>query len=57
MEVFGSGRLVFGSDWPVCLLAATYQEVVDATLTTLSGLDVTEQAAVMGGNATRIYGL
>jgi L-fuconolactonase len=57
VEVFGPTRLLFGSDWPVCLLAATYPDVVEAALTTMSGLDVTEQAAVMGGNATRIYGL
>ncbi len=57
IEVFGPRRLLFGSDWPVCLLAATYPEVVEAALTTMSGFDVTEQAAVMGGNATRIYGL
>ena len=57
LEVFGPGRLLFGSDWPVCLLAASYGRVVEAALATLSGLDVTEQAAVMGGNATRIYGL
>jgi L-fucono-1,5-lactonase len=57
IEVFGPTRLLFGSDWPVCLLAATYLEVVEAALTTMPGLDVTEQAAVMGGNATRIYGL
>ena len=57
IEVFGPTRLLFGSDWPVCLLAATYAEVVEAALTTMTGLDVTEQAAVMGGNATRIYGL
>jgi L-fuconolactonase len=57
IEVFGPARLVFGSDWPVCLLAATYPEVVEAALTTMSDLDVTEQAAVMGGNATRIYAL
>jgi L-fuconolactonase len=55
--IFGPARLLFGSDWPVCLLAATYPDVVEAALTTMSGLDVTEQAAVMGGNATRIYGL
>jgi L-fuconolactonase len=55
--VFGPRRLLFGSDWPVCLLAATYADVVEAALATMSGLDVTEQAAVMGGNATRIYGL
>jgi L-fuconolactonase len=57
LEVFGPDRLLFGSDWPVCLLAASYGRVVEAALTTLSVLDVTEQAAVMGGNATRIYGL
>jgi L-fuconolactonase len=55
--VFGPDRLLFGSDWPVCLLAAGYDQVVDVALTTMSSLDVTEQAAVMGGNATRIYGL
>ena len=57
IDVFGPRRLLFGSDWPVCLLAATYSEVIEAALTTLSGLDVTEQAAAMGANATRIYGL
>ncbi|MEA2577946.1 MAG: L-fuconolactonase, partial [Chloroflexota bacterium] len=57
LDVFGPDRLLFGSDWPVCLLAASYGQVVEAALTTLSALDVTEQAAVMGGNATRIYGL
>ena len=57
IEVFGPRRLLFGSDWPVCLLAASYADVVEAALTTMSGLDVTEQAAVMGGNASRIYGL
>jgi L-fuconolactonase len=57
IEVFGPQRLLFGSDWPVCLLAATYAEVVEAALATMSALDVTEQTAVMGGNATRIYGL
>jgi L-fuconolactonase len=57
IEVFGPTRLLFGSDWPVCLLAASYPDVVETALTTMSSLDVTEQAAVMGGNATRIYGL
>ena len=57
IEMFGPERLLFGSDWPVCLLAATYEDVVEAALTTMSGFDVIGQAAVMGGNATRIYGL
>lgn len=57
IEVFGPARLLFGSDWPVCLLAASYGEVIDAARTTLSALSAGEQAAVMGTNATRIYGL
>lgn len=57
IDVFGPGRLLFGSDWPVCLLAATYADVLGATRTTLAGLTDSEQAAVMGSNALRIYGL
>lgn len=55
LEVFGPGRLVFGSDWPVCLLAASYGQVVDATCATLDGLTDSERAAVFGGNACRTY--
>jgi L-fuconolactonase len=57
LEVFGPDRLLFGSDWPVCLLAASYQDVVEAAMTTLSALSAVQRAAVMGANATRIYGL
>ncbi len=57
IEVFGPDRLVFGSDWPVCLLAATYADVVDTARTVLAGLTDTERAAVIGANALRIYGL
>jgi L-fuconolactonase len=57
LDTFGPRRLMFGSDWPVCLLAATYGQVVDATRATLNGLTATERAAVMGDTATRIYGL
>ena len=57
LDVFGPGRLVFGSDWPVCLLAAPYQRVVDTARTLIAGLTTDEQAAVMGGNAIEVYGL
>lgn len=57
IRVFGPTRLVFGSDWPVCLLAGTYAQVVDAARTTLGSLTPSEQVAVFGGNATRIYRL
>lgn len=53
-EAFGARRLMFGSDWPVCLVAAQYREVVSVVSKYFS---VTEHEAVMGGNATRFYQL
>jgi L-fuconolactonase len=57
LEAFGPDRLMFGSDWPVCLLAGTYTEVFDAARELTDGLDDAERAAVFGGTATRIYDL
>lgn len=55
---FGPERLMFGSDWPVCLLAGTYDQVMDALRTTLDGkLSAEERRAVYGRNAMRVYGL
>jgi L-fucono-1,5-lactonase len=54
LDWFGPERSMFGSDWPVCLLAADYDEVVDLLLAVL---DRNERAAVMGGTATRVYNL
>jgi L-fuconolactonase len=54
---FGSERCMFGSDWPVCELAATYEEVVDALRATVSDLKPADQQAIFGGNAIRVYGL
>jgi L-fuconolactonase len=58
-DVFGPERLAFGSDWPVCLLAAGYGEVVAATAEALNraGLDPAEREAVFGANARRLYRL
>jgi len=56
-DVFGAGRLLFGSDWPVCLLAAGYGEVLDAASQVTSGLSASERAAVFGENALAIYRL
>jgi L-fuconolactonase len=57
VEAFGPGRLLFGSDWPVCLLAASYAEVVEAAAEALeeAGLDAGEREAVFGANALRTY--
>jgi L-fuconolactonase len=57
LDIFGADRLLFGSDWPVCLVAATYGEVLDAARATLTGLSSEEQAAVFGRNATEVYRL
>jgi L-fuconolactonase len=58
-EVFGPERLLFGSDWPVCLLAAGYAEVVAAATEALgrAGLGPAEREAVLGANARRLYRL
>ena len=57
LECFGPDRLMFGSDWPVCTLAATYTQVVDATSLLLNGLTSDQRAAVFGGTARRTYSL
>jgi L-fuconolactonase len=59
VDAFGPERLLFGSDWPVCLLAASYAEVVEAAAETLerAGLDSGEREAVFGANALRTYRL
>jgi L-fuconolactonase len=55
---FGAERLIFGSDWPVCLLAASYAEVLNALRSILDPqLSADEQAAVYGGNAVKFYRL
>lgn len=57
LEAFGPGRLMFGSDWPVCTLAAGYGEVAAAARELTSGLSAAERAEVFEGTATRVYGL
>jgi L-fuconolactonase len=57
LDAFGPKRLLFGSDWPVCLLAADYADVVGIADDFLARLSGPEQDAVWGGTATDIYGL
>jgi L-fuconolactonase len=57
LDAFGPSRVMFGSDWPVCLLAASYAEVVSAAQELAAGLDQDEQADVFGGTAARVYRL
>jgi L-fuconolactonase len=57
LDAFGPARVMFGSDWPVCTLAATYGEVVAAAAELTAELSDGERAAVLGGTATAVYGL
>jgi L-fuconolactonase len=58
-EAFGVDRLLFGSDWPVCLVAAEYEQVIGLVrdYMTYVGFSETDKAKVFGGNATRFYRL
>jgi L-fuconolactonase len=57
LDAFGPYRLAFGSDWPVCLLAAGYAEVVATADRLTAGLAAAEYAAVFGGTAAGVYRL
>jgi L-fuconolactonase len=55
LELFGPDRLMFGSDWPVCELAATYGEVKQALDDAIGPIAPAERAAIFGGTAARFY--
>jgi L-fuconolactonase len=57
LEWFGTDRVMFGSDWPVCLLAATYEDVLGLVRAAINGLGPSDQAAVLAGTALRTYRL
>jgi len=57
IEAFGPDRLLFGSDWPVCLVATSYKNWMEQVRKNISKLSESEQAKIMGGNAIKIYQL
>jgi L-fuconolactonase len=57
LELFGADRLMFGSDYPVCLLAASYQSVLQTYRSFLHDLSENEQDQIMRENAIRFYNL
>ena len=57
LEAFGAERLMFGSDWPVCLLRADYARVAALVEDWAARLSPSEQRQLWGGNAARCYGL
>lgn len=57
LDAFGPGRVMFGSDWPVCLPAAGYTEVLDTARALTARLGPGEREAFLAATATRVYGL
>ncbi len=56
-NAFGTSRVVFGSDWPVCLLAASYEKVLHIVETYIKQFSVKERRMIMGENACSFYNL
>ena len=57
VDIFGFDRLMFGSDWPVCLLASSYDDVVKSALEAAGDIGDEDRAKLMGRNAIDFYGL
>jgi len=57
LSCFGGNRLMYGSDWPVCLVAASYSQQLGIVEQYISRLSTHEKEAIMGGNAARFYNL
>jgi L-fucono-1,5-lactonase len=56
-EAFGPGRLMIGSDWPVCTLSASYESAMGIVLDYIAQLSAAEQEGILGGNCARFYRL
>jgi L-fuconolactonase len=56
-ETFGTKRLMFGSDWPVCLVAASYEQVLQISTDYFSSFSSTEQDDIFYNNSVRFYNL
>ena len=56
-EAFGPGRLMTGSDWPVCTVSATYKDTMAIVSDTIATLVPEEPEGILGGNCARAYRL
>jgi L-fuconolactonase len=57
LEKFGPKRLLYGSDWPVCLVAASYEQQLSIVENYIAKLSSTEKALIMGENAKGFYNI
>jgi L-fuconolactonase len=57
VNAFGTKRIMFGSDWPVCLVAGSYKNILNIVQEYFSPFSKEEQTAFFGGNAVKFYNL
>ena len=57
LSAFGAEKIMFGSDWPVCLVAGNYNKVKEIVTNFIANLSSKEQASIMGDNAIKFYNL
>ena len=55
LDAFGPARVMFGSDWPVCTVAASYEQVVALVRDAIAEYSDDEQAQMLGGTAEAVY--
>ena len=56
-ESFGANRLMFGSDWPVCTVAGSYERVMSVVIEYISRLSSSEKDMILGESAVRFYAI
>ena len=57
VQAFGTKRIMYGSDWPVCLVAASYQKIIQVVENYFADFTITEQTDIFSNNATAFYQL
>ncbi len=57
LRLFGAQRLMYGGDWPICLLHEPYGRTLDLVGQALPELDAAQRRDVLAGTATRVYGI
>ncbi|MEO8769568.1 MAG: amidohydrolase family protein [Ferruginibacter sp.] len=57
VKTFGTKRIMFGSDWPVCLVAASYEQTLSVFSNYFSSFSLAEQEDIFGNNAIKFYHL
>jgi L-fuconolactonase len=57
LNIFSADRIIFGTDWPVCLTGQSYDQICELTRYLVDGLSAADQSKIWGGNAIAFYNL